>query len=30
VGLVYLVKYRMSALLKKEVRRLEEQWNQLE
>lgn len=29
VGLVYLVKYRMSALLKKEVRRLEEQWNQL-
>jgi RNA polymerase sigma factor (sigma-70 family) len=27
VGLVYLVKYRMSALLKKEVRRLEEQWN---
>ena len=28
VGLVYLVKYRMSALLKKEIRRLEEQWNQ--
>ena len=27
VGLVYLVKYRISALLKKEVRRLEEQWN---
>jgi RNA polymerase sigma factor (sigma-70 family) len=26
VGLVYLVKYRMSALLKKEVRRLEGQW----
>ena len=29
VGLVYLVKFRMSALLKKEVRRLEAQWNQL-
>jgi len=29
VGLIYLVKYRMSALLKKEIRRLEEQWNQL-
>ena len=29
VGLVYLVKYRLSALLKKEVRRLEEQWNQV-
>jgi DNA-directed RNA polymerase specialized sigma24 family protein len=29
VGLVYLVKYRMAALLKKEVRRLEEQWNQV-
>ena len=28
VGLVYLVKYRLSALLKKEIRRLEEQWNQ--
>ena len=28
IGLVYLVKYRMSALLKKEIRRLEEQWNQ--
>lgn len=28
VGLVYLVKFRISALLKKEVRRLEEQWNQ--
>jgi len=27
VGLVYLVKYRISALLKKEVRRLEEKWN---
>jgi RNA polymerase sigma factor (sigma-70 family) len=27
-GLVYLVKYRMSALLKKEVRRLEKKWNQ--
>jgi RNA polymerase sigma factor (sigma-70 family) len=27
-GLVYLVKYRMSALLKKEVRRLEAKWNQ--
>jgi RNA polymerase sigma factor (sigma-70 family) len=26
VGLIYLVKYRMSAQLKKEVRRLEEQW----
>jgi RNA polymerase sigma factor (sigma-70 family) len=26
VGLVYLVKYRISAQLKKEVRRLEEQW----
>ena len=29
VGLVYLVKYRLSALLKKEIRRLEEQWNQV-
>jgi RNA polymerase sigma factor (sigma-70 family) len=29
VGLVYLVKYRMAAQLKKEVRRLEEQWNQI-
>lgn len=29
VGLVYLVKYRMSALLKKEIRRLEEKWNQV-
>jgi RNA polymerase sigma-70 factor (ECF subfamily) len=29
VGLVYLVKYRLSALLKKEIRRLEEQWNQI-
>jgi RNA polymerase sigma factor (sigma-70 family) len=29
VGLVYLVKYRISALLKKEVRRLEKQWNQI-
>jgi RNA polymerase sigma-70 factor (ECF subfamily) len=29
VGLVYLVKYRMGALLKKEIRRLEEQWNQV-
>ena len=29
VGLVYLVKYRISALLKKEIRRLEEQWNQV-
>jgi len=28
VGLVYLVKYRISALLKKEIRRLEEKWNQ--
>ncbi|MGO8838889.1 MAG: RNA polymerase sigma factor [Limisphaerales bacterium] len=28
VGLVYLVKYRLASLLKKEVRRLEEQWNQ--
>ena len=27
VGLVYLVKYRLSALLKKEVRRLEEKWD---
>jgi RNA polymerase sigma-70 factor (ECF subfamily) len=27
VGLVYLVKYRVSALLKKEVRRLESQWD---
>jgi len=27
VGLVYLVKYRISALLKKEVRRLEDKWN---
>ena len=26
VGLVYLVKYRITALLKKEIRRLEEQW----
>jgi RNA polymerase sigma-70 factor (ECF subfamily) len=29
VGLVYLVKYRISALLRKEVRRLEKQWNQI-
>jgi RNA polymerase sigma factor (sigma-70 family) len=29
VGLVYLVKYRISALLKREVRRLEKQWNQI-
>jgi RNA polymerase sigma factor (sigma-70 family) len=29
VGLVYLVKYRMAALLKKEVRRLEQQWEQV-
>jgi DNA-directed RNA polymerase specialized sigma24 family protein len=29
VGLVYLVKYRISALLKKEIRRLEEKWNQV-
>ena len=28
IGLVYLVKYRISALLKKEVRRLESQWDQ--
>ena len=28
VGLVYLVKYRLSALLKKEVRRLEGKWDQ--
>jgi RNA polymerase sigma-70 factor (ECF subfamily) len=28
IGLVYLVKYRVSALLKKEVRRLEGQWDQ--
>jgi RNA polymerase sigma factor (sigma-70 family) len=28
VGLVYLVKYRISALLKKEVRRLEGKWDQ--
>jgi RNA polymerase sigma-70 factor (ECF subfamily) len=27
VGLVYLVKYRISARLKKEVRRLEKQWD---
>ena len=27
VGLVYLVKFRISAQLKKEVRRLEEKWN---
>ena len=27
VGLVYLVKYRISASLKKEARRLEEKWN---
>jgi RNA polymerase sigma-70 factor (ECF subfamily) len=27
VGLVYLVKYRVSALLKKEIRRLEEKWS---
>ena len=26
-GLIYLVKYRMSAMLKKEVRRLEAKWN---
>ena len=30
VGMVYLVKYRMAALLRREVRRLEHQWNQLE
>ena len=29
VGLVYLVKFRISALLKKEVRRLEKQWDQI-
>ena len=29
VGQIYLVKFRMSALLKKEVRRLERQWHQL-
>ncbi len=29
VGLVYLVKYRISALLKKEIRRLEGQWDQV-
>lgn len=28
VGLVYLVKFRVSALLKKEVRRLEGKWNE--
>jgi len=28
VGLVYLVKYRISALLKKEVRRLEVKWDE--
>jgi len=28
VGLVYLVKYRISALLKRQIRRLEEKWNQ--
>jgi len=28
VGLVYLVKYRLGSLLKKEVRRLEKQWSQ--
>ena len=28
IGLVYLVKYRMAALLKKEVHRLEQQWEQ--
>jgi RNA polymerase sigma factor (sigma-70 family) len=28
VGLVYLVKFRISALLKHEIRRLEEKWNQ--
>jgi RNA polymerase sigma-70 factor (ECF subfamily) len=28
VGLVYLVKYRISALLKKEVRRLDGKWDQ--
>lgn len=27
IGLVYLVKYRLSALLKQEVRRLEEKWD---
>ena len=27
VGLIYLVKFRISAQLKKEVRRLEEKWN---
>ncbi|HTY88621.1 MAG TPA: sigma-70 family RNA polymerase sigma factor [Candidatus Acidoferrum sp.] len=29
VGLVYLIKYRVASLLRREVRRLEEQWNQL-
>ena len=29
MGMVYLVKYRMAALLKKEVRRLEQQWDQV-
>jgi len=29
VGMVYLVKYRMAALLKKEVRRLEQRWEQV-
>ena len=28
VGLIYLVKYRISALLKKEARRLEKKWNE--
>jgi hypothetical protein len=27
IGLVYLVKYRVSALLQKEVRRLEGKWD---
>lgn len=29
VGMVYLVKYRLAALLKKEVRRLEHRWDQV-
>jgi RNA polymerase sigma-70 factor (ECF subfamily) len=29
VGLVYLVKFRIAALLKKEIRRLEGKWNQV-
>ena len=28
IGLVYLIKYRLAAMLKKEVRRLEQQWGQ--